>query len=354
MVYDEAMLAHQPQRLESFRADENAADDAPGGGLLSHPERPERLAAIAQRLDEQPITGLRMVGAKPATDAMLARVHRRYYLEYIESLAGTTQMIDPDTTAVSPATVDAAKHAAGAAVRAVEAVYCDGTNRAMALVRPPGHHATPARAMGFCFYNNVAVAAAHARAVFGCERILIVDWDVHHGNGTQEIFYADPSVLFFDTHAAAPFYPGSGGLIEIGRDAGIGKTINVPLPIGCDDATMLAAYQDVLAPLAAMFAPQLVLVSAGFDAHHLDLAMNMTESGFAALCGAVMKIAEQHAQGRQVLVLEGGYHAASIASSSHACLQVLAGGEVPTLASAAADAIGLEEIRTARRFHGLL
>jgi acetoin utilization deacetylase AcuC-like enzyme len=354
VVYDELMLEHRPERVEGWTpAVVAGSHDAPGGALWTHPERPERLSAVRELLDEQPIEGIRLTDARPAAIETLARVHRLYYLDYIDSLRGTTQMIDPDTTAVSPRTVDAAKMAAGAAVRAVDAVFESDSRRAMALVRPPGHHAMQARAMGFCFYNNVAVAAAHARENHGCERILIVDWDVHHGNGTQEIFYADPDVLVFDTHCAAPFYPGTGALDEIGRYRGVGKTVNVPLPLGCDDRTMLSAYTGILTPLADMFQPDLVLVSAGFDAHQRDQAMVMTDDGFAALCGAVSAIADRHAGGRLALTLEGGYHASSIASSSHACLRVLAGAEPPPIGPPDPAAPGAAEIAAARQFHGL-
>jgi acetoin utilization deacetylase AcuC-like enzyme len=351
VVYDEAMLAHEPARWNP--PEEPEPGDAPGGGDWSHPERPERLSTIRALLDEQPVPGLTWRSAGPVSRAALERVHRPYYLDYVETLRGRTEMIDPDTTAVSPGTVDAASVAAGAAVAAVDAVFAPGGRRAMALVRPPGHHATPARAMGFCFYNNAAVAAAHARAAHGCERVLLIDWDVHHGNGTQEIFYGTRDVLFFDTHCEAPFYPGTGALVEIGRDGGIGATVNVPLPGGCDDATMLAAFEDILEPFADLFQPSLVLVSAGFDAHELDQTMVMTTEGFGALCAVARRIAERHAGGKLVLCMEGGYNAGSIASSARACLEILVGAEAPPIDRGAGNGVGLGHIAAAREFHGL-
>jgi acetoin utilization deacetylase AcuC-like enzyme len=217
---------------------------------------------------------------------------------------------------------------------------------AFALVRPPGHHAESVRARGFCLFNNVAVAAAHAQAALGCRRVLIVDWDAHHGNGTQEIFWADPDVLFFDTHRAAPFYPGSGSLSEVGGGLGEGYTVNVPLPGGTGDMAMLKAFRDILVPAADAFRPDLVLVSAGFDAHRFDLAMNVSYEGFASMTGIVREIADRHCGGRLAMVLEGGYHTESLARGVHATLEVMAGADPQD-----PWAPGINEVEEAAGFH---
>lgn len=217
---------------------------------------------------------------------------------------------------------------------------------AFALVRPPGHHAEPVRARGFCLLNNVAVAAAHAQAKLGCERILIIDWDAHHGNGTQDIFWADPDVLFFDTHCAAPFYPGSGHLDEVGAGLGEGYTINVPLPETTGDIAAEKAFREILLPAAERFKPDLVLVSAGFDPHHNDMAMNLTYNGFKVLTRIVQDIADRHCDGRLVFVLEGGYNLTSLSRGVHAVLEVLVGGDAPEILEC-----GVKEVMEAAEFH---
>ena len=218
-----------------------------------YPEHPGRLKAIQQLLNKAPIEGLIFEGGKAATHEQLARVHTTSYLSDIFNLRGKNAWLDVDTTAVSPGSVDAAEVAAGTAIAAVEAVMEKRTQSAFALVRPPGHHAEPVRARGFCLFNNVAVAAAHARSALGCERVLIVDWDAHHGNGTQDIFWAEPDVMFFDIHRAAPFYPGSGHLEDVGAGLAEGTTVNVPLPAGAGDEAYLKAFRDILAPAADWF-----------------------------------------------------------------------------------------------------
>jgi acetoin utilization deacetylase AcuC-like enzyme len=259
----------------------------------------------------------------------------------IGGLHGSHATIGADTV-VSPASVEAARLAAGAAIGAIEAI-CGSparARRAFAAMRPPGHHAEEERAMGFCLYNNIAVAAAHARARFGLERILILDWDVHYGNGTQQIFAAERGVLFASIHQS-PLYPGGGATHEVGQEAGRGFTINLPLPAGCGDGDYAAAFDRLLLPIAARYRPQLVLVSAGFDAHAADPlgGMELTAEGFAALTARARRIAEQHAQGRLLLLLEGGYDLHGLASSVHACLAQLVAEE----AAAAADAAAVGE-----------
>jgi acetoin utilization deacetylase AcuC-like enzyme len=199
--------------------------------------------------------------------------------------------------------------------------------------------------MGFCLINNVAVAAAHARAACGRERVLIVDWDVHHGNGTQHCFESDPSVLYFSTHRF-PFYPGTGDVGETGRGAGAGFTVNVPLPAGCNDADLEAVFRRLLVPIAGAFAPDLVLVSAGFDAHARDPLgdMSLTDAGFARLCAIVAALADRHAGGRLVLVLEGGYDLAALAAGVAACVDVMGGAVPPPAAAPAAPRAAAERV----------
>jgi acetoin utilization deacetylase AcuC-like enzyme len=274
-----------------------------------------------------------MERAKPqaALREHLERVHDAKYIDFIDSLRGRSARLDADT-AVSPASVDAAYLAAGAAIEMVEALASRKANRAFALVRPPGHHAERDRAMGFCLFNNVAIAAAHAIDQLGCRRVLIVDWDVHHGNGTQHIFEDRSDVLYFSSHQWR-LYPGTGALHEHGVGGGAGFTINAPLPPGADDALHVALYRQLLVPIADMHKPDLVLVSAGFDAHRDDplAGMGMTENGFAALCSIVRAIADRHAWGRLGLILEGGYSLSALAGSVKACLESLGGAAPPQM-----------------------
>ncbi|HEU4410155.1 MAG TPA: histone deacetylase [Polyangiaceae bacterium] len=294
-----------------------------------HPERAARLRAIEERLSASPLPRTSREAARAAPAELIARVHEPAYVERLESLRGQWEELDADTP-LSPGSVEAAYRAAGAAMGAVEAVVRGRARAAFALVRPPGHHAEAERAMGFCLFNNAAVAATYARSELGCERVLVVDWDVHHGNGTQHIFEHRSDVLVFNTHQF-PFYPGSGSPTEVGFGEGAGYTVNVPLPPGLGDADYVAAFRRVLVPVAEAFKPDLVLVSAGFDAHRDDPlgAMNVTDDGFAALCGIVDEIARKHAAGRLALLLEGGYDVDALARSVLACTRVLTGETPP-------------------------
>ena len=297
-----------------------------------HPESPGRLAAVLRALAERPIAGARLLAPPLATEAELLRVHSPEHLRAMLALAGSEAELDPDTS-VSPGSIEAALLAAGAAAEAVRCVLDGRAKNAFALVRPPGHHAERDHAMGFCLFNNIAVAAAEARAR-GLSRVLVVDWDVHHGNGTQRSFWRSPEVLFISTHQW-PLYPGSGHESEVGQAEGEGFTINLPLPPGCGDRDFGAAFNDVLLPIADDYRPELVLVSAGFDAHHRDplAAMEVSSDGFAALCGAVKSVADRHCQGRLLLCLEGGYDLAALGESVRNCVEVLAGASPPPLHS---------------------
>ena len=350
LFYDERMLDHRPDVNESFlpgRLDRRVREILEGLNVQwSYPEHPGRLTAVMDLLTEQPVEGVTLAPGMTATAEQLGRVHTSSYLDSIYKLRGKNAWLDVDTTAVSAGSVEAAEVAAGCAIAAVEAVVNGSTQSSFALVRPPGHHAESVRARGFCIFNNVAVAAAHAQQALDCERVLIVDWDAHHGNGTQEIFWADPDVMLFDTHRAAPFYPGSGALEEVGAGIGEGTTINVPLPGSVGDMEMLRAFREILVPAAEYFKPDLVLVSAGFDPHRLDLIMNMSYEGFGALTGVVQEIADRHCNGRLAMVLEGGYHLESLAYGVRSVLEVMAGGEVPEPVIA-----GSREVTAAAEFH---
>ena len=268
-----------------------------------HPERMERahvFDGVAGRWMER---GGQTAAPRPATRDELVRVHDAAYLDTIAATAGRAVMLDADTF-TSPESVEIAALAAGAAIQAAEHAL-EHREPAFALVRPPGHHAEARTAMGFCLYNNVAVAAAAARAR-GLERVAVVDIDVHHGNGTQWMFYDDPSVLYVSSHQF-PFYPGTGAADEVGTGAGQGFTVNVPLEAGAADADYHVAYTALVVPVLEQFAPQLTLVSAGFDAHERDplASMRLTTDGYAGLVAAVSSVAIRH--GALALVTEGGY-----------------------------------------------
>jgi len=326
--------------------DETMTQHNPGPG---HPESPDRLEAIWNDLRARPVAGTEVAAPPQATRDELRRVHDDAYVARILALRGREARLDPDT-ATSAASVDAALLAAGAAAEAVRRVLAGQAQSAFALVRPPGHHAESTRAMGFCLFNNVAVAASEAHAR-GVSRVLCVDWDVHHGNGTQHSFYTRRDLLFCSTHQY-PLYPGTGHESETGQGAGEGFTVNLPLPAGCGDGDYATCFADVLLPIADAYRPELVLVSAGFDAHRDDplAGMAVTEEGFAALCGAVKEIADRHCPGRVVLTLEGGYDLRALARSTRACIEVLAGAEAPPLRRAPSRAASaLRAIREAQK-----
>ena len=290
-----------------------------------HPERPERLdaarAAVARSELDRPRTEL---PARDATEDELARVHLGSYLERLGRVAGSSGHFDADTY-YGPESVAAARRAAGGALALAEALVRGDVDSGVALLRPPGHHARPDSAMGFCLLNNVAVAAAGARAA-GAERVMVVDWDVHHGNGTQEIFYDDPSVLYASVHQF-PFYPGTGAAEETGEGDGRGYTVNVPLSPGADDAVYLAAFDRILAPVVQEYDPDLLLVSAGFDAHRRDplASMAVTDWGYAKMLERLLDALPRGGAGRVGLVLEGGYDLVGLGESLRASLETLAG-----------------------------
>ena len=278
--------------------------------LEGHPENYRRLKSTMDLLQEEGMQDrLVSVASTAAPVAAILQVHTPAYLD---RLAVISQRggghLDADTY-VNADTYEAALRAAGGVLNAVDAVMWKQANNAFALVRPPGHHALVHNGMGFCIFANVAVAARWAQRQHGVQRVLIVDFDVHHGNGTQDIFYHDPSVLFFSTHQY-PYYPGTGAATELGTESGYGTTVNVPFPPHVGDQGYLDAFQKVLAPLARRFKPELILLSAGFDAHWMDplASMGLSITGYMALVQELMALADELCGGRLVCVLEGGYN----------------------------------------------
>jgi acetoin utilization deacetylase AcuC-like enzyme len=315
-----------------------------------HPERVERAEAMQVVAARWSDSGGRILQPRLASDEELLRVHHAAYIESVVATKGRTAMLDPDTFA-SPETEEVARLAAGSVVAAVEEVT-GGGRRALVLVRPPGHHAEADRAMGFCFYNSIAVGAANARAR-GLSRVAVVDYDVHHGNGTQWMFYEDPSVLFVSSHQY-PFYPGTGAADETGRGAGTGYTVNLPLEVGATDADFDAVYRDAVIPALQQFEPELILVSAGFDAHELDplAGMRMTTAGYGQLTARLLAAADELCDGRIVFVTEGGYDTGALAACCQGVID-LASAEsvVPPLDIAGDTRRGQDAIRAFRRAH---
>jgi acetoin utilization deacetylase AcuC-like enzyme len=307
-----------------------------------HPERPERAHAFDAVASSWRERGGATAEPRAVTRAELERVHDPEYLNGIAAMAGKTAMLDPDTF-TSPESVDVASLAAGATVQAAEHAI-ERREPAFALVRPPGHHAERRRAMGFCLYNNVAVAAA-AMLDRGLSRVAVVDIDVHHGNGTQRIFYDDPRVLYISSHQY-PFYPGTGACDEIGQGDGRGFTVNIPLEAGCTDADYSLVYRAVVCPVLDEFAPQLVLVSAGYDAHERDpLAnMRMTAAGYREIVAGIATSARRH--GEIALTTEGGYDLHAIAE----CLQTtIAAVEEPSATESRPAAVSVDPRRATTR-----
>jgi acetoin utilization deacetylase AcuC-like enzyme len=327
-----------------LRHDASLAHDIPG-----HPERPERIRALEAEMARHDWFGCTVADAPVATRPLLEAVHPAEYVDAIEALcASGGGRVDADTAAV-PATWEAALRAAGGACALVDALLGGSASAGVSALRPPGHHAEVAQAMGFCFFGNVAVAARHARDAYGASRVLILDWDVHHGNGTEAIFAADPGVLFVSIHEW-PLYPGTGAAAFAGVDEGTGFTVNLPVPGGSGDAVWTSLVEHVAAPLIRRWQPQLVLVSAGFDAHADDplASCTMSEAGFAAMTASV-RVACEAVGAPFGLVLEGGYDLGALSGSMAALMPVLVapGGvvapevAVDPLAGAARERLGL-------------
>ncbi len=299
-------------------------------GDTGHPERPERLSAIRSGLERSGLmTNLQRITARQVTDAELTLVHTRAYVELVRkelsNLRGLADLSTGDTLA-SAGSFEAARFAAGGVLNAVDAVMRKNVRNAFCAVRPPGHHATSNRGMGFCIYNNVAIAARYVQKVHGARRVLIVDWDYHHGNGTQDIFNEDDSVFYFSTHHYGA-YPGTGSAADTGAGKAVGTKLNVPMPPGAGDAQFLEAFQTRLTPAARNFRPDFILISAGFDGMRNDLLgrFDITPAGYAAMTRVVVELADELCQGRLVSVLEGGYRLDGLSDSVVAHVKALQG-----------------------------
>ena len=322
-----------------FRHDAHLAHDVPG-----HPERPARIQALEAEMDEHDWFGCARLEAPRAGDGLLRAVHPEAYVESLRDLcAGGGGRIDADTIALS-GTWEAALRAAGGGAALVDALLGDGARSGVSALRPPGHHAEAARAMGFCFFNNVASAARRARDAHGAARVLVLDWDVHHGNGTNDIFHADPGVLFVSIHEY-PLYPGTGPASDVGTGPGEGHTVNLPVPGGSGDAAYRSLVEHVACALIGAWEPQLVLVSAGFDAHRDDplATCRVSEAGYAGMTASLRRACDRLGVPLGLL-LEGGYDLGALSRSMAALMPVLVGDSTP-----AAEEIALHPLAAAAR-----
>ena len=306
-----------------------------------HPERPERIKVLLDLAASLDNGAFQLLPPRPATRAEIESCHSAEHVSLVELTSRSNgYALDGDTVTCRDS-FGVGLLAVGGFLRLLDVIAAGEFRNGFALVRPPGHHARPEQAMGFCLFNTMAVGARHLLNSGQARRVLVLDWDVHHGNGTQEMFYADPSVLFISTHQY-PYYPGTGAVREVGVGTGEGFTINVPLPAGCADDEYLGVFRDVIVPAVKDFQPDWILVSAGFDAHMRDPlgGMNVSEAGFAAMARATLRLAEEFAENKIAFLLEGGYELTALCGSVAAVLNEMRGssGE-DALAAAAAERI---------------
>jgi len=297
----------------------------------NHPENPDRLISVVENLIVNPLFKDSLIWPKfnPASLEQLQLIHSKNYIKKVEHETSlltnnSTTYLSTGDTVISKQSDHVARLAVGAGIKGVDMIMSKEISSAFALVRPPGHHATATRGMGFCIYNNVAIVARHLQQQHGLKKILIVDFDVHHGNGTQDIFYEDNSVFYFSVHQH-PFYPQSGRPSEIGSGKGKGFTLNVDLPKGSGDSALIKAFSNKLIPSMKKFKPEFILISAGFDAHEGDLlgGLNYTQSGYKQAAIILKNIAQEHSLGRTMYMLEGGYVGENISQSVNKILEVM-------------------------------
>src|SRR6266403_1762271 len=290
----------------------------------SHPERPERIQVLLELANDLDKRKFQLTSPKAATRADVEKTHGADHVRLVDSTSAVKRYALDGDTITCRDSFGVSLLAVGGFLTLLDAIAAKESPNGFALVRPPGHHALRNRAMGFCLFNSMAIGAEYLKRAYGAKKILIMDWDVHHGNGTQDAFYDDPTVLFISTHQF-PFYPGSGAVNEVGVAAGAGYTINVPLPAGCADAEYLQVFQDIVVPAAEKFQPEWILVSAGFDPHRRDPlgGMNVTEEGFGTMARSLLALANQFADGRIAFLLEGGYDLAGLRNSVAAVLAAM-------------------------------
>jgi acetoin utilization deacetylase AcuC-like enzyme len=323
----------------------------PEHDLPAHPEHAGRIRAVWRALDDAGLTTrMQPLPIEMATDAQILAVHTPQYLDLFRKLSTltTTARLDSDTY-VTPTSGELARYAAGAVISGVDALLRGYASNALAAVRPPGHHAEPAMGMGFCLLGNVGIGARHAQRAYGVGKVLIVDYDVHHGNGTEAMFYDDPSILFISLHQGkngfgGPFYPGTGAIHDIGTDKGLGANINIPLPPGHGDDSYAALFEQVVVPAARRFKPELILVSAGFDAHWLDplAGIKLSLIGYGALTSTLITLANELCGGRIAFVMEGGYNLEALSNGVANIARLLLGD------TEIADPLGLPSRTEAR------
>lgn len=289
-----------------------------------HPESPKRLISIYEMLDQPDMAGkFIQVPTRAATREEICWIHNKSYYSLIESTKGRSEYLDPDTS-TSPKSFEAAATAVGGCLNALDMIFSGEINNAFALIRPPGHHAEANRSKGFCLFNNVAIAAEYARRKYGCKKVMIVDWDLHHGNGTQNSFYESNKVFYVSTHQY-PYFPGSGDFSEFGWHDGEGFTLNIPMSVGYGDGDFMRLFDEIIVPAGMEYAPDLLIVSVGMDTYFADPlgGMKVTPKGYAAMTGAMMKLAEKCCEGRMLMALEGGYNLEGLTTSVKECLKTM-------------------------------